>query len=219
MTRGRVPIIPTLFVFAAAAVMVALGVWQLGRMDEKEALIAQYAANQRLPVIDELGVSSMDPNRRAEISLTQLLDESLFRRVMIACNEPGEWKAVAGRNADDQAGYVHMFLCRHRLIWMGPGDPLEAKIYATIGWSRSPQQPEWDGGTVTGILSTAGDDYEVVASEPQAGLEPLAKPDPNDLPNNHLAYAGQWFFFALTALMIYFLALRRRWRDSQGKGN
>ena len=26
----------------------------------------------------------------------------------------------------------------------------------------------------------------------------------------HLAYAGQWFFFALTALVIYVLALRRK---------
>ena len=38
----------------------------------------------------------------------------------------------------------------------------------------------------------------------------MAAPDPRDLPNNHLAYAGQWFFFALTALVIYILALRRR---------
>ena len=50
------------------------------------------------------------------------------------------------------------------------------------------------------------------AAPPQAGLEQLAAPDPNDLPNNHLMYAGQWFFFALTALVIYVLALRKRWR-------
>ena len=51
----------------------------------------------------------------------------------------------------------------------------------------------------------------LVASEPPvAGLEPLARPDPSGIPNNHLAYAGQWFFFALTALVIYWLALRRR---------
>ena len=55
--------------------------------------------------------------------------------------------------------------------------------------------------------------YEVVADPPLAGLEASATPDPHDLPNNHLAYAGQWFFFAVTALVIYWLALRRRWRD------
>ena len=53
----------------------------------------------------------------------------------------------------------------------------------------------------------------VIANEAKAGLEPLARPDPADLPNNHLAYAGQWFFFALTALAIYWLALKRRWSD------
>jgi len=32
-------------------------------------------------------------------------------------------------------------------------------------------------------------------------------------PNNHLSYAIQWFFFAATALVIYVLALRKRWRE------
>ena len=50
----------------------------------------------------------------------------------------------------------------------------------------------------------------LVADPPVAGLQPMARPDPGDLPNNHLTYAGQWFFFALTALIIYVLALRRR---------
>lgn len=53
---------------------------------------------------------------------------------------------------------------------------------------------------------------KLVADEGQGGLEPLARPDPANLPNNHLAYAGQWFFFALTALVIYVLALRARLR-------
>ncbi|WP_240624711.1 SURF1 family cytochrome oxidase biogenesis protein [Aurantiacibacter odishensis] len=208
MTAGRVPIIPTIIVIAAAAVMVALGVWQLGRMGEKEALIAQYAANEDLPIL-----RSFEPFPSDASENTAHLDANLFRTVEIDCENPRDWKGVAGRNADDQSGYVHMFACDKALTDGVPGTVL----YATIGWSRSPQQPEWQGGTVTGILSTAGEDYEVVASEPQAGLEPLARPDPGDLPNNHLAYAGQWFFFALTALVIYFLALRRRWRDDSAK--
>jgi surfeit locus 1 family protein len=54
-----------------------------------------------------------------------------------------------------------------------------------------------------------------VIGRPVAELAPLAPPDPADIPNNHLAYAGQWFFFALTALVIYVLALRRRWRTEK----
>ena len=63
---------------------------------------------------------------------------------------------------------------------------------------------------VAGIIAPAGEGIRLIADPPQAGLEPLAMPDPADLPDNHLAYAGQWFFFALTALVIYVLALRRR---------
>ena len=40
----RVPIIPTIIVIAAALTMVGLGIWQLGRKAEKEALIARYDA-------------------------------------------------------------------------------------------------------------------------------------------------------------------------------
>ena len=41
-------------------------------------------------------------------------------------------------------------------------------------------------------------------------MSPAPVPDPTLLPNNHLAYAGQWFFFALTALVIYVMVLRKR---------
>jgi cytochrome oxidase assembly protein ShyY1 len=30
------------------------------------------------------------------------------------------------------------------------------------------------------------------------------------MPNNHLAYAVQWFLFAAIALIIYIIAVRRR---------
>jgi surfeit locus 1 family protein len=66
---------------------------------------------------------------------------------------------------------------------------------------------------VRGVIAPGG---VLQAAQPVAGLAPLAPPDPSDLPNNHLAYAGQWFFFALTALVIYVLALRRRRKSSPG---
>lgn len=80
-------------------------------------------------------------------------------------------------------------------------------IEVALGWSRDPAAPSYDGGPVDGVVDASG---KIVADPALAGLEPLAKPDPNDLPNNHLAYAGQWFFFALTALVIYGFALKSR---------
>ena len=50
----------------------------------------------------------------------------------------------------------------------------------------------------------------LIAGEPVPGLKPLAPPNVADVPNNHLAYAVQWFFFAGIAAIIYVLALRKR---------
>jgi len=41
-------------------------------------------------------------------------------------------------------------------------------------------------------------------------LAPSRLPVAGDLPDNHLAYAGQWFGLALALLAIYGLWLRRR---------
>ncbi len=196
--QRRIPIIPTIIVVAAAALMVALGFWQLGRLEEKEALIARYAANQQLPTVQ----------------LTDLrdADAALFRNVAISCPRPFKWESVAGRNSDDRPGYVHRFVCQQESMPPGNEGGTPRELYGVIGWSAYPRQVDWDGGDLEGVLAPLGDNFKLIAAVPQAGLEAVARPDPNDLPNNHLAYAGQWFFFALTALVIYILALRKRWR-------
>ena len=63
---------------------------------------------------------------------------------------------------------------------------------------------------MTGRITRYGTGVRLVADPPLAGLAANAAPDPRELPDNHLAYAFQWFFFAMTALVIYFLALRRK---------
>ncbi len=52
----------------------------------------------------------------------------------------------------------------------------------------------------------------LVADTPAPGLLPTAEPDLSSVPNNHLAYAVQWFLFAGVAGVIYVLALRLRQR-------
>jgi len=60
------------------------------------------------------------------------------------------------------------------------------------------------------VMGVVAPGPRLVADPPMAGLEASARPDPSELPNNHLSYAGQWFLFALVALVIYGLALRKR---------
>ena len=47
----KLPILPTILVAAAVAAMVALGIWQVHRKAEKEALLATYAAAANKPPI------------------------------------------------------------------------------------------------------------------------------------------------------------------------
>lgn len=187
--RPPLPVLPTILVLAAAAVMVALGIWQLQRADEKAALIAQAHQAQTLSSLAEY------PREPAQ------LDAVLYRRTEVLCERVIGREQRAGTAADGRKGWEHRALCR-----------LDGGQTATIalGFAAMPDPPAWDGGAVQGIIAPGG---RIVAAPPLAGLAPLAPPDPDDLPNNHLAYAGQWFFFALTALAIYWLALRRR-RDA-----
>ncbi len=53
----------------------------------------------------------------------------------------------------------------------------------------------------------------LVAASAPPGLEPSAPPTLASIPNNHRFYALQWFAFAAIALVIYGLALRKRWRE------
>ena len=183
----KVPIIPTIIVAAAIAVMIALGFWQLSRLDEKEALIAR--AEQNLQMSSEIDYP------RA----TGGVERVLYRRTIIDCLEVLAVSPRAGTSASGAKGWAQRASCTL--------SGLDQPVDVDIGWSVRPEAAEWNGGKVRGVIAPGG---RVVAAEPVAGLELLAAPDPRDLPNNHLAYAGQWFFFALTALVIYILALRRR---------
>ena len=185
MTRN-IPLIPTIIVAGAIAVMIALGFWQLGRMDEKEALIAQAERS--------LKMSSEVEYPRDETGI----EAAMYRRTTILCASASGGTTTAGTSARGEKGMAQRVLCH-----LADGTPVKVDL----GFSRNPEPVQWSGGEVRGTIAPGG---RVVAAEPLAGLEPLATPDPRDLPNNHLAYAGQWFFFALTALVIYILALRRR---------
>ena len=194
------PLVPTIIVAVAAAIMVKLGFWQLDRLIQKEAMLAAYAkaVDNDAPVAFPLGNSEQ-------------IESRLYRRSSVNCAFPiGDWRSVAGRSADGQPGYVHIIECGTSHATSED----EQTAFVQAGWTQGLTPPEWTGGEVSGRIAPYSDGgARLIADPPVAGLGANARPDPSDLPNNHLAYAGQWFFFALTALVIYVLALRRRQRD------
>jgi cytochrome oxidase assembly protein ShyY1 len=87
-----------------------------------------------------------------------------------------------------------------------------------MGWSARPDAPRRLSlhGIIAGRLSVVGEDGPIILTAATAP-PPLAPSQPvaiDSVPNNHMSYAFQWFFFAAAALVIYVLALRRRNRGT-----
>ena len=192
----RLPLIPTLIVAAALAVMIALGFWQIRRAHEKEALLAQYRTAQALPPITF---------PTAPIGNDQL---PLFRHATGLCLQIVAKRATAGTNRAGEPGYSQIVDCRTGAE--GPGMSVE------VGWSRNPNAAvNWKGGPVSGIIAPDRKTrMRLVAASAPPGLAPSAAPSIDQIPNNHRSYAVQWFLFALIALIIYLLAVRKRLKET-----
>ena len=190
----RIPVIPTLVVGVLIAVMLALGFWQLlDRAPKKEAYLAQLAQNPA----------------RAPVAFPQAPDDRLlFRRTTATCRPP----VTIRRAGAGSAGFRLIAECRGGML-------------VQLGSSRNPRaEVPWQGGAVSGYISHAPDHRSMIESLmrprpqpmllvldlPVAGLSANPRPSTDAVPNNHVAYAVQWFLFALAAAIIYGLALRRR---------
>lgn len=184
----RIPVFATAIVLLAVAVMIWLGVWQLHRLQWKEALLARYAAAKH--ATDEI-----------EWTEQGVGEDLLYRRARLNCATVTGRSSIAGRNAGDRPGMAQTATCK----LAGGGTAL-----VVLGWSAQPNAGlNWQGGEVRGVIAPGP---RLIADPPLAGLEASARPDPSEIPNNHLSYAMQWFFFAATALVIYGIALVRRLR-------
>jgi cytochrome oxidase assembly protein ShyY1 len=197
----RFPVLPTIIVAAAVAVMIGLGVWQLQRAGWKDRMLEGLAAAEAQPPVE------LDPS----LGGNDVPPDIAFRRAQVTCTvRDAAPELRAGRSVAGASGYSAFVPCR-------PGAPGWAgRLQVNAGWVGRPDSalritlP----GIVAGRVGTAEPDGPIVltAADPAASLQPSAPPRVEDIPNNHLMYAGQWFFFAATAALIYVIALRRRRR-------
>lgn len=193
----RLPILPTLIVIIAVPIMLGFGIWQLNRAEWKEALLDRLAANATAPLIAK------------PASFEGRVDELSFRRVRTVCQEIRPWLPSAARAATGGTGYRQAIWCSE-----GRGDP----VLVSLGVATDPSMPVTvpAGSTFVGPLvprdaRAPGDpSFLLVAEMPVPPLAKEAPPTVDSVPNNHLAYAVQWFLFAATLLVIYVIYLRRR---------
>ncbi len=190
----KIPLIATLIAITAIGTMIGLGIWQLDRKDQKEELIARYGNASSLQPIAYPVIADLD-------------NLPLYRRSSVHCFEVIHWSSQSGRNHEDASGIAHVAQCKTAGA-EGPG----AEI--AVGWSDSPDEPEWKGGLVEGIISTGRvQPIKLTVQHKIAGLEILSAPSPQAIANNHFLYAIQWFIFAFAATVIYILALRKRMKE------
>lgn len=212
MTFRQLPLIPTIVVAVAVATMIALGIWQIDRAGQKADLIALYRANLERPA---MAFPAMGPVPR----------DAMFRPSWVTCIDVTGWRTEGGRSADGISGSRYIAQCRTGAE--GPGALID------LGVSQDPGiKPRWAGGVATGMITTEPDHQSMiarlfgggavlgpmlVADRPAPGLRASARPSPDSVPNNHRAYAVQWFLFAAAALVIYTLAVRKRLREKNAR--
>lgn len=195
----RLPVVPTIVVAVAVAAMLALGCWQLlDRRPKKLAYLQQLSLNPARP----------------PIALPRAPDEALlFRHARGACLKPGD----IARTGAGASGFRLIAHC-------GTGSDAPG-LAVQLGTTRDPTAiVAWTGGSVGGVISHAPDARPLIAGlfdrspgalmlvldQPVAGLAPNGHPNLDSVPNNHLAYAVQWFLFAGIATIVYALAVMRR---------
>ena len=214
MMRRYFPFFPTLLVGGAVITMLLLGIWQLERRGEKAALLETYRTNMAKPSLDVFPTARPVP------------DSAMFRTATVACKPFGEPQIRGGKDAVLGATIFRIIVsCRLPDKAVGPDNPV---FYVDIGGSEDPAPKPMIvfGMTYTGTVTTMPPEgsfilrafrkepppaaFLIASKTTSPGLVPSAPPNIEDVPNDHLAYAIQWFLFAGFALIIYVAALRKR---------
>lgn len=205
----RFPLLPTLLTLVMLVVLVSLGVWQLERRTWKHALIVRLRAAQTQPLLEPVDFMRA---MRNEASIQ-------YRRAELPCS-PGNvlpYDLKGGSSAGGVSGYLVLVSCRPN---RKPPD-----IVVVAGWTQRPDAaaiPVQVDTVFKGVIIERP--YGRVKTRPQFMLIPDSAvpplqvsrmPTPDELPDNHLSYAGQWFGLAAVLATIYGLWLRRRWQSER----
>ena len=214
---------PVVLGVTGVAILMSLGFWQLGRMEEKRVYLAEIEtrianAPIPLPAMPEEGPHKF----QAVTAEGQFTGEYLEVLAGQKGATPGVMVIEAfalpdGRRIMVQRGFVE------EEARAPPRPPHEAKVAGNLHWpddtgSSTPPPDEktglWFARDVPAMAAKLGTEPTlIVASAPTGdGIAPMPV-DSSGIPNNHWGYAIQWFLLAATwAGMTVFLLWRIRTR-------
>lgn len=218
-------LIPLIFGLGGCAFLASLGVWQLQRLEWKEAILADIEARIAAAPVAVPAAPIPEADRYLPVTATgDLLGTSL--RVLISTKERGAgYRLVTplmledGRRVMVDEGFVGLEENA------APGAAAGVTVTGNLHWpeemdSWTPEPDVSDGlfyaRDVTAMASALGTEPVLIVARTVTGTDPRATPMPVTsigIPNNHLGYAVQWFGLALVWLgMTAFLLWRIRKR-------
>jgi len=221
---------PTLLTIPAVLVLLALGSWQLDRLQSKRAVIAEMETNLAKPPL-RLPVSIADPNgfmfRRVFVTGRFLHDREMHLSVRVRHGRPGVEVVTPLRREDGSVimvnrGWVPMDQQKAESRPAG----LVAGVVTVKGVLRLdrpkggftpenvPEEGLWFHVDLAEMARFAGEDrvlpvlLEATFAE-TPGRYPIGKALVINIRNDHLAYAITWYLLALILVVIYFIYHRR----------
>ena len=229
---------PTLFTIPALIVILALGFWQIARLQEKQALIALFEARISVAAETPPAADSAGP----DIEFQRVIAEGRFL--------PEKEILILGRPFDGNTGFhiiVPLKLQDGRILMVNRGWIPEkfSRLERRPDIAKTPAEPVSVNGLIRLVREKGrfvpdnepGRDMwfrvvpaEIAAAQAVTGpvlpyyIDQLRPSDENrQLPigattkvtvrNTHLQYAITWFSFAISLAVIYVLYHRRRERD------
>lgn len=209
--------VPVLMAVIGVAVLLALGFWQLQRLDQKQTALAAIDARiSDSPIeIPQSPTAELDKYRAVEATGTLTGEELL----VLTSHESGPGFRVisvletAGRRVMADIGFValdardtpraasQITLTGH-LHWPDEVD----------SWTPAPDADQWFGRDVPAMAAALGTEPVMIivsAMSPATLAVTLLPIDSGDIPNDHLGYAITWFGLALVwAIMSGFFMFR-----------
>ena len=214
-------IVPLLFGLVGATILLGLGVWQMQRLEVKQAKLAAIAAMLgaepvALPDVVEAGADRYRGVRvegrftgEAAFKLDSLRDAGPGKRVIAVFEVAGGRRVLVDRG-----------------IWLDgagatPGLAHEAVVVGNLDWPQevdsytpAPDGTLWFARDVAGMAAALGaEPIMIVAREATGdGITPVPV-DTASIPNSHWQYAVTWFLLAaawlgMTAYLLW--RIRRR---------
>jgi surfeit locus 1 family protein len=232
MIRFRPLLAPTLWFLPGLALLIGLGVWQLQRLQEKEALIASVEAGMKAPPVPF--AEALKLGEGADYHHVQLMGHFLHDKELYVFSR-GPMAAVGvdvvtplvqdnGETVLVDRGFVPEALRNPatRAAGQVQGD------IAVTGVLRETQKPGiftpaanrqarlWFVKDVPAMAAALGVSAPPVIVEadasPNPGGWPLGGRTQIDFPNDHLQYAITWFGLALALTAVYLLYHRSKGR-------